>query len=937
MTSDSNIYQQVLAGLDEPSDHWDRPDCDWPGHAPRGDRTDDELALARQRANSAYVMGSIALKQGNPDQARTWFTMACAERHPGAAFRLAVLGLRDIGTTPATARERAVAGILAALCRAAEWGHTDAHHLIDPFITRIGTGTARGVLVRKSVDDIVTLLSALSTEPDECFEPQDPEYYGELSAFLAELQAARQPVAAPVPNWGSQPHDARTASPEGPDTRADANSAYRLGTKALRRDELDAAQAWFAVACDQLHPGAAFRVAVAAVRLAQKGQPVTVVVADADQVKVALDVLRWLDTAARWGHGDARRLLERIRIPDVEGVAAFVLKTAVLSPADAASALSDMSLVLKDEAPLVEREDPEFYPEVHEFLQHLSSARRNVRLDEASHQEGHVGLVFPALGSALLRAMTTRRTTASPSASARPQSLGVEEAADAMRDRGFVPTAPYPGAAVPWPCLCTNCGAEFSLSLSAVLCGMGCRRCRSLERDTVPAHTVARWLRLASACEVHDAAGQLTKTGEQLANKTREQASRHSWLVNAYQGRADLEATEHAVQETRSNLYEELLRLLAVERLEGSTAQSVGAAWRFVELVDAKERRSHSAEPSPLEQSEARPVEVVLADSPRVLLRGAAGTGKSALLQWLAVHAALRTLPSTMEPWSELVPILVRARQLVRMEFPDPAVFMTAEGMPQELQAAGWPDGVFTQGRALVLLDGVDEVVDSDREQVREWLDRITLQYPRSRYVVTTRPSSVPSGWLNGSGFVEAGFTLLDPERSMSVVNVGDAVREAIHGAQKHWTQQHARYLHVPHPIDTQLLFSANEGDNSGQVQEALNQLVLARGILDDLRQELPSSVDGRNLRRTTEAIEALANHLRSRDLTASTALGALVMAQSQVNRMRDVLLELPSERKVALEFLDHLGLANDLLWSAWDLIQRLFADSDDVIRVSAP
>lgn len=264
---------------------------------------------------------------------------------------------------------------------------------------------------------------------------------------------------------------------------------------------------------------------------------------------------------------------------------------------------------------------------------------------------------------------------------------------------------------------------------------------------------------------------------------------------------------------------------------------------------------------------------------------------------------------------------------------------MTAEGLPQELEAAGWPDGVFGHGRALVLLDGVDEVVDSDREQVRDWLDRITLRYPRSRYVVTTRSSSVPRGWLNGSGFVENGFTLLDPEQSMSVVNVWDAVREAIHGAQKHWTQQRPRYLQVPHPIDTRLLLCASGEDNSGQVQEALKQLALAREILVDLRQVLPSPVHegGRDFRRAAESIEALANQLRSRDLTASTALGALMSAQSQVNRMRDVLLELPSERKVALEFLGHLDLANDCLWSAWDLIQRLLADCDDVARVSAP
>lgn len=186
MTNSTSIHQQVLALLNGTADYWDRPDCDWPGHASRQNRTDDEIALARQSANTAYVMGSLALERDNLDQARTWFARACDERHPGAAFRLAVLGLRQIGGLPATSREAGVAGVLTALCRAAEWGHTDAHRLIDPLITRTGARTGAIVLAGTS---IVTSLPAMAVVPSQPYAPQDPWFYDEVLTFCSDIPA----------------------------------------------------------------------------------------------------------------------------------------------------------------------------------------------------------------------------------------------------------------------------------------------------------------------------------------------------------------------------------------------------------------------------------------------------------------------------------------------------------------------------------------------------------------------------------------------------------------------------------------------------------------------------------------------------------------------------------------------------------------------------
>ncbi|AJT70108.1 hypothetical protein T261_8516 [Streptomyces lydicus] len=76
--------------------------------------------------------------------------------------------------------------------------------------------------------------------------------------------------------------------------RAHANSLYRLGSKALGRDELLPAADWLGAAAEAGHPGALFRMAALTVRAGGDGcESVRFLVAE----------------AARHGHGDARALL----------------------------------------------------------------------------------------------------------------------------------------------------------------------------------------------------------------------------------------------------------------------------------------------------------------------------------------------------------------------------------------------------------------------------------------------------------------------------------------------------------------------------------------------------------------------------------------------------------------------------------------------------
>ncbi|MFC8626473.1 NACHT domain-containing protein [Streptomyces anulatus] len=148
-------------------------------------------------------------------------------------------------------------------------------------------------------------------------------------------------------------------------------------------------------------------------------------------------------------------------------------------------------------------------------------------------------------------------------------------------------------------------------------------------------------------------------------------------------------------------------------------------------------------------------IEQALGERNRLLLRGPAGSGKSTLVQWLALNAARQSFGDELTDWNRCVPFVLRLRAFTTLDtLPTPEEFLRAAGVPLHGSApAGWADRLLQQGRALVLVDGVDEVPDRLRKRTERWLKDLIIAYPRARYVVTTRPSAVPETWLSSSGF----------------------------------------------------------------------------------------------------------------------------------------------------------------------------------------
>jgi hypothetical protein len=164
-------------------------------------------------------------------------------------------------------------------------------------------------------------------------------------------------------------------------------------------------------------------------------------------------------------------------------------------------------------------------------------------------------------------------------------------------------------------------------------------------------------------------------------------------------------------------------------------------------------------------------VDDILPNQSRLLIHGNAGAGKSTLLQWIAVRCASRDLPvdAADEPgerpdWNDAVPLFIPLRRYAKGDLPSVGQFLGHIGRHIADEAPpGWTRKLLESGRAVVLIDGVDELPAHRREGVREWLTELTTTWPRARYVVTSRPAAVGPEWLDSLRFTAAELQPMTP------------------------------------------------------------------------------------------------------------------------------------------------------------------------------
>ncbi|MFS8202730.1 NACHT domain-containing protein [Streptomyces sp. CWNU-52B] len=197
-----------------------------------------------------------------------------------------------------------------------------------------------------------------------------------------------------------------------------------------------------------------------------------------------------------------------------------------------------------------------------------------------------------------------------------------------------------------------------------------------------------------------------------------------------------------------------------------------------------------------LPSAKRRRVEEALAGRSRALLRGLAGSGKTTLMQWLAVSAAQDSFPEGLAELRGRIPFMLPLRALSQgSSLPRPEQFLSAVGsILHGLQPEHWADRVLRSGRGMLLIDGVDEVSETERPQVRRWLLDLVDLYPHTFFLVTTRPSAVDTDWLAEEGFPE--FDLLPMNRhdvDRFIQRWHDAVLTAVDDLEERRTVERCR------------------------------------------------------------------------------------------------------------------------------------------------
>ncbi|WDE07430.1 SIR2 family protein [Thalassomonas viridans] len=171
--------------------------------------------------------------------------------------------------------------------------------------------------------------------------------------------------------------------------------------------------------------------------------------------------------------------------------------------------------------------------------------------------------------------------------------------------------------------------------------------------------------------------------------------------------------------------------------------------------------------------SEILSTEQALTGFERLVIIGDAGQGKTTLLQWLTVQCGRQDFTGDKAPWNEKIPVIIKLREVLNQKkLPDKSGFyaLMVEDCQTEAVQQNWLDAVLKDKRAILMIDGFDEVPESRRQEVLKWIKALCREHAGNQFILTSRPTAYGENSLKDLNFQAVKLQSMDQAAQQSFI-----------------------------------------------------------------------------------------------------------------------------------------------------------------------